>query len=504
MGRTGIGEGPGPLILLTGATGYVGGRLLPRLCAGGMRVRCLARRPEVLRARAPREAEVVRGDLLDPPSMDAALAGVDTAVYLVHSMGEGGDFAGADRRAALSFGAAARRAGVRKIVYLGALGDAGADLSPHLRSRHEVGDALRSSGVPVIELRAAVIIGADSLSFELIRGLVERLPIMVTPRWVDVPTQPIYVGDVLDYLVASVEMDVSESRTYDIGGPEVVSYGGLMREYAEQRGLTRWMLPIPLLTPHLSSLWLALVTPLYARVGRVLMDSIRHPTVVRSDAARRDFGVRPLGVSDAIRSALAGEDAELAGARWSDATWLAARRGRRGRWGGAPLRNRLVDTRVRTTRADARAAFAAVERIGGANGWYAADALWQLRGWLDLLVGGVGMRRGRRDPNRLAVGDCVDCWRVEELEPGRRLLFAAEMKLPGRAWLEFRVEPGAAGQGATVRQTAMFDPRGVAGLLYWYSLWPLHELVFTGMIDGLVRYAEAEAPVDPRVRPVHA
>lgn len=482
------------LILLTGASGYVGGRLLPRLRAAGLRVRCLARHPEALAARVPGDVEVVRGDLLDPLSLDAALAGVETAVYLVHSMGEGGDFAEADRRAALSFGTAARRAGVRKIVYLGGLGDPQANLSPHLRSRIEVGDALRSAGIPVIELRAAVIIGADSVSFEMIRGLVERLPVMVTPRWVDVPTQPIYIGDVLDYLVASVALDVDESRTYDIGGPEVVSYAGLMREYAKQRGLTRWMLPVPLLTPRLSSLWLALVTPLYARVGRSLIDGIRHPTVVRSDAALRDFAVRPLGVSDAIAHALAGEDADFARARWADARWLAGR----GRpWGGVPVGNRLMDTRVRTTRAGAPAAFAAVERIGGRNGWYAADTLWRLRGWLDLVAGGVGMRRGRRDPTRLAVGDCVDCWRVAEVEPGRRLLLAAEMKMPGRGWLEFRVEPGSAGEDTTVRQTASFEPLGVAGLLYWYSLWPLHELVFAGMIDELVRRAEADGPPRP-------
>ena len=484
------------LVLLTGATGYVGGRLLPRLVSTA-RVRCLARRPEALRARAPRGVEVVGGSVFDPESLAAALVGVDTAVYLIHSMGEGGDFADADRRAALAFGDAAKAAGVGKIVYLGALGDPQADLSPHLRSRLEVGDALRSSGVPVVELRAAVIIGADSLSFEMIRALVERLPIMVTPRWVDVATQPIAIDDVLDYLVAAVALDVHASRSYDIGGPDVVSYGGLMREYAKQRRLTRWMIPVPLLTPRISSLWLALITPLYARVGRALIDSIRHPTVVRSDVALQDFAVRPIGVSAAIERALAGEDAELAHTRWADATWLSAPLTASG---GKPHGGRRVDRRVRATRAEPDAAFAAVERIGGSTGWYAAALLWRVRGWLDLLVGGVGMRRGRRHRDRLVVGDCVDLWRVQEIEPGRRLLLAAEMRLPGRGWLEFNVEPGPGGVGSRVRQTAIFEPLGLAGLAYWYALWPFHGMVFDGMLEGLVKSAEADGAEGPSRR----
>ena len=474
------------IVLLTGATGYVGGRLVPRLLARGAHLRCLARRPEVLRARAPAEVEVVEGDVLEPDSLPAAMCGVATAVYLVHSMGEGGDFAAVDRRAAQSFGAAARAAGVRKIVYLGGLGDPDEDLSPHLRSRHEVGAILRESGVPVVELRASVVIGAGSLSFEMIRALVERLPVMVTPRWVRVPTQPVYIGDLLDYLVAAVEREAASSRTFEVGGPDVVSYGDLMREYARQRGLRRWMIPVPLLTPRLSSLWLGLVTPLYARVGRVLVESIRHPTVVRPGAAPEDFPVRPLGVREAIRRALAGEDAEVTHARWSDASWLGPRlKGTRARLG-----NRLLDRREAVSRASPRAAFAAIERIGGETGWYAADALWQVRGWLDLLAGGVGMRRGRRDPRRLVVGDCVDCWRVEAIDPGRRLLLAAEMKVPGRAWLDFEVEPREGRRGALVRQTAIFDPLGLAGLAYWHALRPLHELVFAGMIRGIVRSAE--------------
>jgi len=477
----------GGTVLLTGATGYVGGRLLPLLVRRGHRVRCLARRPEALRTRVPAGVEVVRGDLLDPETLPEGLAGVDVAVYLVHSMGGSGDFAEADLRAARSFGAAAHAAGVRRIVYLGGLGDSDSALSAHLRSRQEVGEALRESGVPVVELRSSVVIGSGSLSFEMIRALVERLPVMVTPRWVRVSTQPIFIGDVLSYLLGAVALEAEGSRVYEIGGPDVVSYGDLMREYAHQRGLRRVMVPVPLLTPRLSSLWLGLVTPLYARVGRTLIGSIRHPTVVRDDAALRDFPVRPLGVREAIARALRREDADVAETRWADSTWVA---GPSRNWGGVRLGNRLIDSRSATVRAKAPAAFAAVERIGGDNGWYAADALWQVRGWMDLLMGGVGMRRGRRDPSRLATGDVLDCWRVESVEPGRRLVLSAEMKTPGRAWLEFEVEPAPDGSGSTLRQTAIFDPLGLFGLAYWYSLWPLHEVVFSRMLRGIVRHAE--------------
>lgn len=477
-----------PLVLLTGATGYVGGRLLPLLAARGHRVRCLARRPENLAGRVPDGVEVVGGDVLDAESLAAAMRDVTVALYLVHSMGSDGDFAERDREAARNFGAAARAAGVRRIVYLGGLGDDAADLSPHLRSRHEVGEVLRESGVPVVELRASVVIGSGSLSFEMIRALVERLPVMVTPRWVRLPAQPIFVGDVLEYLAAAVALPDGPGRVYEIGGLDVVSYRDLMREYARQRGLRRWMIPVPVLTPRLSSLWLGLVTPLYARVGRKLVDSIRHPTVVRDDAARRDFDVRPLGVSEAIARALRNEDAEFATTRWSDAL---SSSGEPDEWGGVRLGSRLIDSRTRATAASPEAVFAAVERIGGATGWHSAAWLWTTRGWADLLLGGVGMRRGRRDPERLEVGDPVDCWRVEALERGRRLRLLAEMRVPGRAWLEYAVEPGAGGSGAVLRQTAMFDPLGLAGLLYWYSVWPMHQVVFAQMLRGLVGDAEA-------------
>lgn len=475
-------------ILLTGATGYVGGRLLPLLVEDGWRVRCLARHPEHLAARVPDDVEVVAGDLLDAASLSAAMQGVEAAFYLVHSMGASGDFESQDRLAAENLASAAHAAGVQRIVYLGGLGEDDLDLSAHLRSRHEVGERLRAHAVPVIEFRASIIIGSGSLSFEMIRALVERLPVMVTPRWVRVTAQPIAIGDVLAYLRAALSLELDGNVIVEIGGPDQVSYGELMQEYARQRGLRRWMIPVPLLTPRLSSLWLGLVTPLYARVGRKLVDSLRHPTVVRNDSAHRLFLIRSVGVAEAIARALRNEDSRFAHTRWSDAVSAAMNAPRQ--WGGARFGNRLVDSRSLHAAASPAQVFAAVERIGGTAGWHYANWLWTLRGWLDLLMGGVGMRRGRRDPQRLHAGDTLDCWRVESIQPGQRLRLAAEMKLPGRAWLEFEVQPDA--NGALLRQTATFDPLGLWGLAYWYGVWPLHQLVFAGMLRGLARAAEED------------
>jgi uncharacterized protein YbjT (DUF2867 family) len=474
-------------ILLTGATGYVGGRLLPLLLEDGWRVRCLARQRERLTERMPAGVEVVQGDVLDAASLAAAMQGVEAAYYLVHSMAARGDFEKRDRLAAENFAAAAHAAGVQRIIYLGGLGEDEPDLSAHLRSRHDVGERLRTHGVPVIEFRASIIIGSGSLSFEMIRALVERLPVMVTPRWVRVTAQPIAIGDVLTYLSAALAVETgNRSLTIEIGGPDRVSYAELMREYARQRGLRRWMIPVPLLTPRLSSLWLGLVTPVYARVGRKLIDSLRHPTVVRDDSAQRLFPIRPIGVRQAIAGALRDDDASFRQTCWSDALTAATIAPRH--WGGARFGNRLVDSRSARIAASPAKVFAVVERIGGAAGWHYANWLWTLRGGVDLLLGGVGMRRGRRDPERLRAGDTLDCWRVESIQPGERLRLAAEMKVPGRAWLEFEVQPD--GDQARLRQTATFDPLGLWGLAYWYGVWPLHQLVFAGMLRGIVRAAE--------------
>ncbi|MGE0685026.1 MAG: SDR family oxidoreductase [Candidatus Binatia bacterium] len=469
-----------PLILLTGATGYVGGRLLKVLEAERRLVRCLARRPEFLRSTATTETEVVQGDVLAPDTLLSALEGVHTAYYLVHSMGSSGAFEEEDRRAARNFAEAAHRTGVRRIIYLGGLAHQSDTLSPHLRSRHEVGELLQESGVPVIEFRASIVIGSGSLSFEMLRALVERLPIMITPRWVSVLAQPIAIDDLLAYLLAALDLPIQENRIFEIGGAEQVSYGDLMREYARQRGLPRLMIRVPVLTPRLSSLWLGLVTPLYARVGRKIVDSIRHPTIVHDTMALHAFPIRPMGMREAIARALRNEDSDFAQTRWSDAL---SSGGPAASWGGVRFGSRIVDSRVVQLPVPPPVAFAPIRRIGGTTGWYYADWLWRLRGLLDLLFGGVGVRRGRRDPERLRVGETVDWWRVEAFEPDRRLRLWAEMKLPGRAWLEFEVEGDT--YSSTIRQTAIFDPVGLSGLAYWYLVYPLHQLIFAGMLRGI-------------------
>ncbi len=476
-----------PFILLTGATGYIGGRLLKLLEQNGYRVRCLVRHPESLSSKVGLTTEVISADLLAPKTLPAAMHDIEVAYYLVHSMGAAGSFEENDYSAAQNFAAAARAAGIRVVIYLGALGDPEALLSPHLRSRQEVGEILRASGLRVLEFRASIVIGSGSLSFEMIRALVERLPMMITPRWVEVKAQPIAVNDLLDYLLQGLDFPAAENWIFEIGGADKVSYGDLMREYARQRRLRRIMIPVPVLTPRLSSLWLGLVTPLYARVGRKLVDSIRNPTVVRDSSALDVFPIRPVGLRAAIESALRNEDAECAETRWSDARSAG---GTERAWGGVRLGNRLVDVRSTLVRVPAAHAFAPIRRIGGTQGWYCAGALWLLRGWIDLLAGGVGMRRGRRDPDQLRVGDTLDFWRVEAYEPDRRLLLAAEMKLPGRAWLEFAVRPEK--DGALITQSAIFDPAGLSGLAYWYLVYPLHQVVFAGMLRGIARAAEEQ------------
>jgi uncharacterized protein YbjT (DUF2867 family) len=477
-------------MLLTGATGYIGGRLLPALLERGYRVRCLARRPEHLQGRAHGSYEVVAADLANAESLGPALAGVGTALYLVHSMGSEGGFAEQDRLAAQNFAQAARVAGVRRIIYLGGLGGDKA-LSEHLASRQEVGRILRESGVPTIEFRASIIIGSGSLSFEMVRALVTRLPIMTTPRWVRSLAQPIAVEDVLAYCLAAVEMPGEASVVYEIGGPDRVSYADLMREYGRQVGLHRLIIPVPVLSPGLSSLWLGLVTPLYARVGRKLIESVKHDTVVKDDRALRDFDIRPRGLRDAIARALAKEDQEYAQTRWSDALSSA---GNPRSWGGVRFGRRLIDRRRIHVQVDSVAAFAPIERIGGQTGWYHADWLWKLRAVLDMVLGGVGMRRGRPHPQRLQPGDALDFWRVEAVEPPSLLRLRAELKLPGRAWLQFEVESDTTAPvvlGAWITQTAIFDPVGLLGPLYWYAVWPLHQWVFGGMLRKIARAAES-------------
>jgi uncharacterized protein YbjT (DUF2867 family) len=468
--------------LLTGATGYVGGRLLRRLERDKVAVRCLCRDPEALRWRVDPNTELVRGDLLQPESLAAAFSDVDTAFYLVHSMNAGPEFEAQDRKAAANFALAAREAGVRRIIYLGGLAN-GNELSPHMRSRAETGNVLRSSGIPVIEFQASIVIGSGSASFEMIRALVERLPVMITPRWVNTAAQPIAIEDVIEYLAAAPQLPLQGNVTVEIGGRDVTSYVGIMREFARQRKLRRWIVRVPFLSLSLSSRWLTLITPVYASIGRYLIESVRNPSVVRSPKARELFAIRPMGITQAIERALANEDRPAAESRWCDArSWA-------GCVSAAPEPGRDLLTNEQTIRVPLTPdqAFAPIRRIGGQTGWYFGSLLWRIRGLIDLMTGGVGMRRGRSDPETPQPGSTLDFWRVELYEPGRRLRLFAEMRVPGRAWLEFRAEPD--GAFTTLRQIAQFEPHGLIGLLYWYLLWPVHEVMFRGMLRRLAAAA---------------
>ncbi len=476
------------LILLTGATGYIGGRLVPRLLAAGHRVRCLVRDPARLAGRDwCSRVEAVAGDCLRPETLSAAMQGVDTAYYLIHSMAGGHDFEERDVLAARNFAVAAKAAQVQRIIYLGGLGDPATGLSDHLRSRQDTGAALRETGVPVTEFRAAVIVGSGSLSFEIIRYLTERVPVMICPKWVFTRVQPIAIRNVLDYLAAALDTPESTGRILEIGGADTITYGEMLTGYARVRGLRRWLVPVPVLTPRLSSFWVHLVTPVPAVIARPLIEGLRNDVVVRDDTARRLFPqIEPLHYEAAVRLALANVDQGRVETAWSDAMMSSQ--------GDAPpvqLTSRegmILERRQLTVSAPAQAIYRSFTRLGGATGWLCLDWAWQLRGAFDRLIGGVGMRRGRRDPQDVRVGDAVDFWRVEAVEPGRLLRLRAEMKVPGRAWLEFKVEPRDDGS-SLLSQTAFFAPRGLAGMLYWYALYPIHAVIFSGLVKRVGRKA---------------
>ncbi len=481
---------------MTGATGYIGGRLVPELLDAGHEVRCLARTPGKLDDAAWRDrVEVVRGDLTDRDSVRSAFAGIDAGYFLVHSMGGADDFAAQDREAAATFRDAAADAGAGLLVYLGGLGnDDDPDLSPHLSSRHEVGEVLADGPVPVTELRAAVIIGSGSASFEMLRSLVEVLPAMVTPKWVGNRCQPISIRDVLHYLVAVLDDGgQGRHRVLEVGGPDVLTYADMMRTYAKVAGLRRRVLvSVPVLTPSLSSLWIGLVTPLPVGLARPLVESLVNEVVVTDRPISAVVGHEPIGFAEALDLALARVEDLAVTTRWSDA-------GLPGRtpadplptdpdWSGGRL---LVDEQQVTTTAAPEDLFAVVEGIGGDRGWYVTPYLWSARGLADKLVGGVGMRRGRRHPDRMRVGDAVDFWRVEEVDRPHVLRLRAEMRLPGEAWLEWRLEREDDGR-TCLRQRALFHPRGVVGRAYWYGLVPFHVLIFKRMCQRIAQAAGGE------------
>lgn len=475
-------------ILVTGATGYIGGRLVPRLLERGCAVRVLVRDVERLKGRAWfQQVEAFSGDVLKPDTLLEAMQGLSAAYYLIHSMNTSGDFHQRDVLAAGNFSEAAAQAGVKRIIYLGGLGDPEAELSDHLRSRQLTGDTLRQGSVPVTEFRAAVIVGSGSLSFEMIRYLTELIPIMVCPKWVFTRTQPIAIEDVLDYLVAALDTPESAGRIIEIGGDGILTYGDMMLGYAEVRGLKRRLLPVPVLTPRLSSHWVHWMSPVPASIVRPLIEGLRNEVIVRDDSARRLFpAIAPMSYHTAVQQALDKLQAGDVETTWNDA--LTSSLGDVKPVVLTTHDGMLIEQRQRRVQAPASAAYAAFMRLGGERGW-PYNWLWRLRGILDRLVGGVGFRRGRRDPDDLRVGDALDFWRVEAIEPDHLLRLWAEMKLPGRAWLQFEAQPLDDRQTKLI-QTAYFAPRGLFGFLYWYALYPIHGLIFSGMIRKLAAQAE--------------
>ena len=486
-------------ILITGASGYIGGRLVPQLLERGYRVRCLARDPRKLSGRGwdddPR-VEIVRGDVLDAGSVRSAMQGCGSAYYLVHSMLAGEkDFESHDRVAARYFAEEAERAGLDRVIYLGGLGRKAEKLSPHLESRHEVGDVLRAGRVPVTELRAAMIVGSGSASFEMLRSLVSKLPLMICPRWVEVRTQPIAIRDVLAYLVGCLDHPETAGRTFDIGGPDVLTYREMMMRFAKILGTRRWIVVVPVLTPRLSAYWVNLMTPVNAGMAFALIESLQYETVCEEGRINDLVPIPRTGFDDACRWALDKVNQNAVETRWTNAS-LFHRVERPSTDARSPLESPIRDEQKFVANVPALALFDKVRRIGGGVGWYYADFLWKIRGWMDRAIGGVGLRRGRRDPVSVRAGDAIDFWRVEEIVPGSRMLLHAEMIVPGEAWLEFRVEPIDESHSRLI-QTAYFQPSPFWGKAYWYACFPLHWFVFQGMARNITRAAERDARLTP-------
>ncbi len=493
-------------ILVIGATGYIGARLVPRLLSSGYQVRAVSRSLQKLQgchwADHP-NVELMAADVLDQAALTDACLGCRTAYYLVHSMNsQQRDFAEADRRGARNVVSAAQASGLKRIIYLGGLGEKSDDLSHHLRSRAEVSDILTSGLVPATVLRAAMIIGSGSASFEILRYLVERLPFMITPRWVRTPSQPIAVRNVLAYLIGCLEKDETVGQVLDIGGPEVITYQQLMDTYAEEAGLgKRLVIPIPYFTPRLSSYWIHLVTPVPAFIARPLAEGLRNPAVCKESRIRDLIPEELLDCRTAIKLAITRLQHQQVESHWTDAgavppaEWFYSQDPR---WAGGTV---YEDRRSIIVEASPDDLWLPIIRLGGDTGWYYGNWLWKLRGLLDRLVGGVGLSRGRRNISDLKPGDALDLWRVAAVERAKRLLLVAEMRLPGKAILEFRIEPISQTKVRLI-QTARFLPSGLSGLIYWWLVTPLHNLVFGGMLRGIIaaRPGQSDARRDGRRR----
>jgi len=483
---------PQPAILVSGATGYVGGRLIPRLLESGYRIRALGRSLEKLACRPwanHEQIELVQGDVLDRAALTRAASGCNAAYYLVHSMiAQKGGYAEADRIGAQNMAHAAAAEGLERIIYLGGLGEiSNLRLSDHLKSRHEVADILRSGPVPTTVLRAAMIIGSGSASFEMLRYLVERLPVMVTPRWVHTPVQPISIGDVLGYLQGCLEPEAATGESFDIGGPDILTYRELIDIFFEEAGLPkRQIFPVPVLTPKLSAYWIHLVTPVPAAIAMPLTEGLGVPVICKDNRIRDIIPLTLTGCREAIRTALQRVAQCQIDTCWSDAgdvvppEWAYC--GDADYAGGSVFE---CGYRIRL-QATPDEVWGPVSRIGGDTGWYSGKLLWELRGWMDKLVGEVGLRRGRRDPEEIRVGDALDVWRVLEVDPPHRLYLLAEMKLPGEAMLRIDIVPVGSEQ-TDLQLLSRFLPKGLSGLMYWHSMYPFHQRIFTGMLQAMAK-----------------
>jgi len=474
------------MILVTGATGYVGGRLVPRLLEDGHKVRCLARDASRLKNRW-NGAEIFQGDVLDESSLIAALKGIDTAYYLIHSMGGDNEFSKTDIIAAENFARAAENQNVKRIIYLGGLVSPDENLSKHLSSRLETGQTLRKFSVPVTEFRAGVIVGSGSLSFEMIRYLTERLAVMITPKWVNTKTQPIAIRDVLRYLIDALKVEKSTGEIIEIGGEDILTYKDLMTIYAEVRGLKRYFVKVPVLTPRLSSHWIGFVTPLPSRIAKPLVGGLKNELICKSTKAKELFNFKPISYKQAVELALQRNKEGK-----TETIWFSAySSGIKNKVNPVHLTQKegmIIEKRECVVNANIETTFKAFTSLGGKNGWY-ANILWRIRGYVDLIFGGVGLRRGRRSETELLPGDPLDFWRVEEIEKNKLLRLRAEMKLPGEAWLQFQVEANS-DQNSILTQTAFYEPKGLLGVLYWYSIYPLHGFIFGGMIKSIKTSAE--------------
>ncbi len=480
------------LCLVTGASGYIGGRLIPDLLAKGYRVRVLARNARRLQEHSwVKQVEVIEGDAFETKVVEKALNGVDVAYYLMHSLMEKNNFESQEMKMADIFGKAASRQKVGRIVYLGGIVPAEAELSPHMSARANTGKILRESGVPTLELRAGIVIGSGSASFEMLRHLTERLPFMITPKWLNIRIQPIAVRDVLHYLVGAASVDKKVSGSFDIGGPDVFSYKTMMQKYAETAGLRkRIIVPVPVMTPKLSSGWVGLVTPVPYTLARRLVASLKNEVVVGDDRIRKLIPDPEGGLTTfkrAVELALVRIKDNQVETRWSDASipWTPSDPlPTDPQWAGGSV---YKDVRKLDSKDALDVVWKRIEAIGGDNGYSTATWAWELRGLADKVTGGVGLRRGRRDPDHLQVGDALDFWRVEKVDRPKTLRLRAEMRMPGLAWLEFVVEPDAKTGGCKITQTATYAPKGLMGHLYWWSVWPMHGIVFPSMIRHIAR-----------------